>query len=70
MRNPENSTSTSLNKFIAESGMCSRRQADVFIKAGKVMLNGVVARGGNRVEEGDEVIVDGKRIETLEQKYI
>jgi 23S rRNA pseudouridine2604 synthase len=68
MRNPENSTSTSLNKFIAESGMCSRREADVLIKAGKVLINGAVAKGGNRVEEGDEVVVDGKPIGEQEEK--
>lgn len=54
--------SKSLNKFIAERGYCSRRQADELLKAGRVTLNGQVARPGNRVEEGDEVRIDGQLI--------
>ena len=59
-----NENSTSLNKFISESGFCSRREADVIIKAGRVTINGVVASTGNRVAEGDEVLLDGKEIGT------
>ena len=57
-----NENSTSLNKFISESGFCSRREADVIIKAGRVTINGVVASSGNRVTDGDEVLLDGKDI--------
>jgi len=66
LRNPDNATSISLNKFIADSGRCSRREADQFIKAGKVTINGVVAKGGNRVEEGDEVLIEGKPLSAKE----
>ena len=52
--------SKSLNKFISETGICSRREADKWIEAGRVTINSVVARKGNRVEEGDEVLLDGK----------
>lgn len=48
--------------------MCSRRQADILIKAGKVTINDQVAKGGNRVEKGDVVVVDGKRIGGQEEK--
>lgn len=51
--------STSINKHIAASGLCSRRQADKLLEAGRVTLNGEPARRGNRVEEGDVVLVDG-----------
>lgn len=54
--------SKSLNKYIAERGYCSRRQADELLKAGRVTLNGQVAKPGNRAEPGDEVRIDGKRI--------
>ncbi|TXF87097.1 23S rRNA pseudouridine(2604) synthase RluF [Neolewinella aurantiaca] len=57
-----NDTSTSINKFIAGTGMCSRREADKMLDAGRVMLNGTVARKGNRVEPGDDVTVDGKSL--------
>ncbi len=52
--------SISLNKYISDTGICSRREADKFIETGRVRLNGVVAIKGNRVEEGDEVLLDGK----------
>lgn len=52
--------SISINKFVSSTGLCSRRQADKWIDAGRVMLNGVRAKKGNRVAPGDEVIVDGE----------
>lgn len=58
----DNQNSTSLNKYISDTGYCSRREADVIIKAGRVTINGVMANPGNRVSEGDEVLLDGKRI--------
>jgi 23S rRNA pseudouridine2604 synthase len=51
-----------LNKFISETGICSRRQADAWIEAGRVTLNGAVATLGTQVGEGDEVCVDGRRV--------
>jgi 23S rRNA pseudouridine2604 synthase len=52
--------STSLNKYISETGICSRREADKFIESGRVTLNGVIAVKGNRVTEGDVVLLNGK----------
>jgi 23S rRNA pseudouridine2604 synthase len=49
-----------LNKFISESGRCSRREADKWIEAGRVTLNGVRAVLGLRVDPADEVRVDGE----------
>lgn len=57
-----NANSTSLNKFISQTGICSRREADALIKEGRVTLNGQPCRPGNRVFEGDEVRVNGKLI--------
>ncbi|GAA4454035.1 23S rRNA pseudouridine(2604) synthase RluF [Rurimicrobium arvi] len=54
--------SISLNKFISDTGYCSRREADKLIESGRVLLNGRPARLGNRYEEGDEVEVDGSLI--------
>ncbi len=56
----DNSQSKSLNKYISETGICSRREADKLIKAGRVKINGKVAMLGNRVEAGDEVRIDNK----------
>jgi 23S rRNA pseudouridine2604 synthase len=51
--------SISLNKYISSTGICSRREADTWIEAGRVRLNGEVARKGNRVSPGDQVTLDG-----------
>jgi len=55
-----NENSISLNKYIASTGYCSRRDADVLIEKGLTTINGNVAKKGNRVEEGDIVKVEGK----------
>jgi len=49
-----------LNKFISETGICSRREADKLIDAGEVSVNGQIATLGTQVEDGDSVLVRGK----------
>lgn len=49
-----------LNKFISDSGFCSRREADAYIAAGQVSVNGQLAHLGTQVNEGDHVKVKGK----------
>jgi 23S rRNA pseudouridine2604 synthase len=51
-----------LNKYISETGVCSRREADQWIEAGRVTLNGVRAQLGLKVQDRDEVRVDGELI--------
>lgn len=51
-----------LNKFISQSGVCSRREADAFIEQGLVTLNGRVAQMGEKVTSTDVVLLKGKRI--------
>lgn len=48
-----------LNKYLSESGACSRREADEFITEGRVTINGVPAGLGTQVNDGDEVKLDG-----------
>jgi 23S rRNA pseudouridine2604 synthase len=50
----------SLNKYISDSGFCSRREADKYIEQGRVSINGIQASKGNRVGENDSVEVDGE----------
>ena len=52
----------SLNKYISETGFCSRREADKYIEQLRVTINGVEATKGNRVKENDVVLVDGEPI--------
>lgn len=53
---------TSVNKYISESGFCSRREADKYVETGRVTINNKIARKGNRVEDGQVVKVDGQVI--------
>lgn len=50
---------TRLNKWLAETGVCSRREADAWITAGRIAVNGAIATLGTRVSAGDAVTVDG-----------
>ena len=59
-------TSTRLNKYISESGLCSRRAADKFIENGNVFINGKRAKIGDQVYAGDLVSVNGQNIEPRE----
>lgn len=56
----KDNASISLNKFISSTGICSRREADQWIEAGRVQINGTVAQRGNRVERSDVVTLDGE----------
>ena len=58
-----------LNKYISEAGLCSRREADARIEAGRVTLNGVVATLGMQVAAGDVVCVDGRPV-AGEQQHV
>jgi len=51
-----------VNKFISETGFCSRREADRLLAERRVTVNGAPAGIGTRVEEGDEVLVDGQAL--------
>ena len=54
--------STRLNKFISESGICSRREADRYIEQGQVFINGKPAQVGDQVCPGDRVTVNGQKL--------
>lgn len=59
-----------LNKFISDTGMCSRREADKLIEQGKVRYNGKIAELGTRVGPEDEVVVNGKLITRKKDKLV
>lgn len=59
-----------LNKFLSEAGICSRREADRLIEAGRVSVNGKRASVGERVEADWEILVDGKRARKKQQKTL
>ena len=61
---------TRINKFLSEAGFCSRRAADKLIDAGRVTINGKLPEMGTKVEDGDEVRVDGKVVRNGEEELV
>ncbi|SFA79678.1 ribosomal large subunit pseudouridine synthase F [Acetitomaculum ruminis DSM 5522] len=59
-----------LNKYISESGFCSRRQADVLIQERRVTINGRVAGIGEKVGTDDVVAVDGKAVKKAAKEIL
>jgi len=68
---PLKSDDIRLNKYIANSGACSRRDADIYIQSGNVKVNGIaIVEMGYKVKPGDVVIFDGATITPEKKEYI
>lgn len=61
-------TMTRINKYLAEAGICSRREADRLVEAGQVLINGERAVMGSKVTDDDEVTVRGRVVAGREKK--
>jgi 23S rRNA pseudouridine2605 synthase len=60
-----------LNRYLAHAGICSRRQADDYIKAGLVTVNGtVITEMGVKIKKGDDIRYNGERLATEKKVYI
>ena len=59
-----------LNKFIAECGVCSRRDADKLIDEGRVRVNGEIASCGMKVDDADEILINDKPITNKNRKVV
>ena len=60
-----------LNRYIANAGICSRREADTYIAAGNVTVNGKpITEMGYKVKRSDDVRFDGKRLSMEKKEYI
>ncbi|TWO34596.1 rRNA pseudouridine synthase [Seonamhaeicola sediminis] len=69
--NKSNSNEIRLNKYIANSGICSRREADVHIATGLVSVNGkIITEMGYKVKPSDEVRYDGARVNPEQKVYV
>ena len=67
----EKDTTTRLNKYIANTGLCSRRDADELIKKGKISVNGkIVTEMGIKVDRSDTVKYKGKKLRKESKVYI
>lgn len=61
---------TRLNKYLAECGVCSRREADTLIEQGRVTVNGTTAQTGMKIREGDLVVCNGKKLGKRNDKVV
>jgi 23S rRNA pseudouridine2604 synthase len=61
---------TRINKYIADCGICSRREADQLIAEGVVTINGNPAQAGDKVSESDNITVRGKHLQGPEVKVV
>lgn len=61
---------TRINKFLSESGFCSRREADKLIEQGRVTINGQIPEMGTKVGPNDEVRVNGKLINEKKEGFV
>lgn len=60
-----------LNRYVANAGVCSRREADIYIAAGNVTVNGKpISEMGYKVKLTDDVRFDGRRLNPLKKEYI
>ena len=66
----QNSTGTRLNKYLSELGVCSRREADKWIAAGRIEVNGKKVEMGLKVHPQDLISIDGKPLQTQKEKPV
>ncbi len=65
-----NSEGIRINKYIAECGVCSRRDADVLIAEGRVSVNGVTVTNGAKVSGSETICINGKQISGRNEKVV
>lgn len=58
-----------IQKYIAETGLCSRRKAEEYIREGKIIVNGKKAVIGENIEENDIIKYNGKLLKKEELEY-
>ena len=66
----QKSTGTRLNKYLSELGVCSRREADKWIAAGRIQVNGKKVEMGLKVHPQDRISIDGKPLQTQKEKPV
>jgi 23S rRNA pseudouridine2604 synthase len=59
-----------INKYLAQAGVCSRREADALIDKGRVLVNGQPAMSGMKVSPADKIVVQGREIRGSAQKLV
>ena len=59
-----------LNKYLSDSGFCSRREADRLVEQGKVVIDGEVAQLGQKVIPGQNIVINGKPLKREEERIL
>lgn len=59
-----------LNKYLAQCGVCSRRDADKLIEQGRVLVNGQIAKSGMQVSGNDEIVVNRKVLQGKSKQVV
>lgn len=59
-----------INKYLSEAGVCSRREADAWIEAGRIRIDGRMAVFGDQVSPGETVYVDGKAVSPEQEALV
>ena len=71
VKTPSNPDEIRLNRYVANSGVCSRREADIFISAGNITVNGKsITEMGYKVQLSDDVRFDGRRLNPVKKEYV
>lgn len=63
-------TKMRINKYLAHSGVCSRRDADKLIERGEVLVNGKLPAPGQPVDDSDEITVSGKPLQRVDKTVV
>lgn len=59
-----------INKYLSDAGVCSRREADRWLEAGRITIDGIPALMGTKVLPGQVIMVDGKKIKQTEDRIL
>lgn len=71
VKKPSDPNVIRLNRYVANSGVCSRREADIYISAGSVTVNGKpISEMGYKVKLTDDVRFDGRRLNPIKKEYV
>lgn len=69
-RKEETEAAVRLNKYLAQSGICSRREADRLIAEGKVLVDGQQAQAGMKILPGQKIVADGRNVKREESRIV
>ncbi len=70
-KQPSDTNLIRLNRYVANSGVCSRREADIYIASGNVTVNGKpISEMGYKVQMTDDVRFDGRRLNPIKKEYV